>query len=384
MNPVVALAQALEAQPQDSQVLLQRFVAQHRFPITQGNQATFFFWDGLPADQVVMVHWVHGLESRQGLDRIGQTHAFFRTVHLPHRGRIEYKFEVQRGGGRHWVRDPHNPLLARDPFGANSVCPMPGYREPAWIAPEPLSRPGSMEHFSLASAAWGDVRGIDVYLPNEYKAHKRYPLLICQDGADYQRYAGIQAVLDNLITRHEVVPMVVAFTNGSDQRNVEYGANPRQAAFLVDELLPALQERYGLSQRPTDRGLMGASFGGVSTLFTAWERPGVFGRLLVQSGSLVFTDVGHHGRSPLWDPVVDFVNALRLDPARLDARVFLSCGTFESLIAYNRALAPVFRKAGLPTRFVESPDGHNWVAWRDRLRDGLSWLFPGHLRMTYD
>jgi enterochelin esterase family protein len=135
---------------------------------------------------------------------------------------------------------------------------------------------------------------------------------------------------------------------------------------------------------PADRGLMGASFGAVSSLFTAWHRPGVFGRLILQSGSFVFTDVGHHGRSELWDPVVEFVNALRLDPARIRARVFLSCGTFEGLIVYNRSIAPLMRAAGLQVRFVESADGHNWIGWRDRLRDGLSWSFPGHLWMTYE
>ena len=76
---------------------------------------------------------------------------------------------------------------------------------------------------------------------------------------------------------------------------------------------------------------MGASFGGVASLWTAWNHPGVFGKLLLQSGSFVFTDVGHHGRGPLWDPVVGFINDFRLDPARIDAQVFASCGTFESL-----------------------------------------------------
>ena len=27
---------------------------------------------------------------------------------------------------------------------------------------------------------------------------------------------------------------------------------------------------------------------------------------------------------------------------------------------------------------------HNWENWRDRLREGLSWLFPGPLWMVYE
>ena len=31
----------------------------------------------------------------------------------------------------------------------------------------------------------------------------------------------------------------------------------------------------------------------------------------------------------------------------------------------------------MEVRFTETPDGHNWENWRDRLREALSYLFPG-------
>lgn len=387
-SPIHALAQRLHQDQAASRHHLERFVTEHTFPLTRGGRATYFWWDGEPLDQLFLLHWINGLESRVPFQRIPNTHAWFVSVDYPPAGRIEYKLELHREGTRRLVRDPLNPRLARDPFGANSVCPMPAYAEPPWARPEADARPGSLEALTVESAAFGDRREVQVYLPSEYKAHKRYPLLVCHDGRDYLRYAGMKTVLDNLVGRKEVLPLIVAFTSGSAERNVEYGANPRQVDFLCDELLPALEARYGVTRDPGERALMGASFGGVSTLYTAWRRPGVFTRLLLQSGSLVFTDVGQHGRGPLWDPVVDFVNALREDPGPLlepvPHRIFMSCGIFEGLIRYNRALAPELRAAGLRVRFVESADGHNWVAWRDRLREGLSWLLPGHLWMTYE
>ncbi len=384
MSVVADLAASLRAAPDQADRLLKEFVASHRFPLVSGSAATFFFWDGRPVESIYLLHWVHGLESRQAFQQMGETQAWFLTVDLPVAGRVEYKFELHRGGQRHWVRDPLNLRLARDPFGANSVLPMPNYRIPPWTAPEVGVRPGSLDGFALRSAVWGDERPIQVYLPREYSPRRKYPVILCHDGRDYIEYAGIRTILDNLVHRHEVLPTVVVFTSGSDRRNAEYGANPKQVEFLCDELLPAVEKRYGVSSDPADRGLMGASFGAVSSLFTAWSRPGVFGRLLLQSGSFVFTDVGHHGRSDLWDPVVAFINAFRQDPARIQAKTFMSCGTFESLISYNRSIAPLMRAADLQVRFVESADGHNWIAWRDHLRDGLAWLYPGHLWMTYD
>lgn len=384
MKRIHELVGRIKADGAHADQTLAAFVRDNTFPLIDGDTAIFFFWDGHRAEAVHLVHWVFGLESRQALFRIEGTEAFFLPVELPGSARVEYKFEVVRDGWSRWVRDPHNARQAFDPFGSNSVCPMAGYSEPHWVHPEPNVRPGSLESFELQSEVWGDTREISVYLPVEYKPFKRYPLLICHDGRDYLKFANLQVILDNLIHRHEVRPLIVAFTSGSRERNREYGANPKQASFLVEEVLPAMVERYGISEDPHERGLMGASFGAVSSLYTAWHHPGVFRRLLLQSGSFVFTDVGGHGRGPLFDPVVAFVNQFRADPGRIGARVFMSCGTFESLISFNRSLHPMIRDAGLQVRFVESQDGHNWINWRDRVRDGLTWLFPGHLWMYYD
>ena len=380
---VLNLIESIRATPNRATRLLEDFAAANTFPLVEGDTATFFFWDGKPTKGVNLMHWVFGLETRQPFTRILGTDAFYLSLELPNRSRVEYKFELLRGGHRRWIRDPRNDLRAFDPFGSNSVCPMPGYEEPGWVNPAADCRRGRLETFTLDSEVWGDQREVTMYLPNEYKPHKRYPLLICHDGRDYRRFASMVDVLDALTHRREVRPLVVAFVDGHD-RNREYGANPKQPAFLVDEVLPAVRERYGVTRDAGQTGLMGASFGGVSTLYTAWTRPGVFGKLLLQSGSFVFTDVGHHGRSELFDPVVDFVNAFREDDTRLEGRVYQSCGVFESLIQFNRAMLPILRERGMDVRYAEARDGHNWIAWRDRLRDGLAWLYPGHLWMWYD
>jgi enterochelin esterase family protein len=82
--------------------------------------------------------------------------------------------------------------------------------------------------------------------------------------------------------------------------------------------------------------------------------------------------------------VVDFVNRYREQPIRFAERVFVSCGVYESLIYENRSLVPLLQRTGMEVRFVEAWDGHNWENWRDRLREGLSWLFPGALWMFYE
>jgi acetyl-CoA carboxylase carboxyltransferase component len=131
--------------------------------------------------------------------------------------------------------------------------------------------------------------------------------------------------------------------------------------------------------------MMGASFGAVASFSTACRYPDYWGRLLLQSGSFAFTDIGRgNRRGPLFDRVVEFVNEYRAAPRAVSQRVFMSCGVYESLIYENRSLVPLLDATGMQVKFVEARDGHNWDNWRDRLRLGLSWLFPGPLMIVYE
>lgn len=177
--------------------------------------------------------------------------------------------------------------------------------------------------------------------------------------------------------------MIVALTQAGD-RLKEYAGDPDHAAFIVRELLPHLQANLPLEDNPRRRCLMGASFGAVASLSTAWRHPGVFDRLLLLSGSFAFSDIGTHTRGPVFDPVVDFMNAFRKKPGHPARRIYVGCGMYESLIYENRSLVPLLQANDMVVRYREVHDGHNWENWRDRLQDGLSWLFPGPLWMVYE
>jgi enterochelin esterase family protein len=304
-------------------------------------------------------------------------------MEIPENSRVEYKLEVVRGRRRQLIRDPLNPLLARDPFGANSVCQSAGYRSPDWADEDPEARPGSLEPFSVHSETFGEERALQVYLPARFRKERRYPLLVVHDGEDYLAYSNLKTVLDNLIHRLEIPSTIVALI-GSPHRLEEYAHDERHARFLVDELVPALEAAYPTLAIPAARGLMGASFGAVASLSTAWYYPETFGRLLLQSGSFAFTDIGKGRRGPRFEPIVQFVNEFRSNPRVLAEKLYLSCGTYESLIYENRSLVPLLQSTGMQVRFTEARDGHNWENWRDRLREGLSWLFPGPIWMVYE
>ena len=92
----------------------------------------------------------------------------------------------------------------------------------------------------------------------------------------------------------------------------EYPNHAPHARFIARELVPLLTERAAADRRPGGAVPDGLSFGGIASLSTAVRYPGFFGSLLLQSASLVFTDIGSdHGGGPAFDPVVKFVNRYR-------------------------------------------------------------------------
>ena len=358
------------------------FFASHTFPIVDGSSITFV-WRG-EAEAVHLKHWVFGLPSSQTLARVEGTDVWHRTLQLPGGSRVEYKLEVVRNGHGEWIQDPLNPNKARDPFGGNSVAHGTGYEIPSWSHRDPTAAPGRLDELPIESKAFGRRQHFGIYLPARFRATRRYPLLIVHDANDYLRFASLGSILDNLIDRLEIPDMVVALTNSPDRLG-EYANDDRHARFLTDELVPHLERLFPLDSQPQARCLMGASFGAVAALSTAFKRPGFYGKLLLQSGSFAFTDIGdRNSRGPLFDPIVTFMNQFRANPTALSERVFVSCGMYESLIYENRSLVPMLQSTGMDVRYVEARDGHNWENWRDRLREGLSWLFPGPLLLVYD
>ncbi len=379
----LAINRLIDRRPLDPGTI-DRFIARHGAPVVEGDRATFL-WRG-EADEVMVRHRVVGLADPLPLRRIRDTDLWYVTIELPAGSRVEYQFELVWGEHREsYVNDPLNPKQAHGPFGASSVLAAAGYEVPEWCRPDPESRPGELVEQSLKSKALRSEVPFWLYLPARFRTVVRYPLLIVHDGRDYLDYTAFKAVLDNLIHRGDVAEMIVAFLPAGEKRLVEYANHAPHARFVARELTPYLLDAFPLIATPDGRTLMGSSFGGVAAVSTAARYPGQFGSLFLESASLVFTDIGgDHGGGPVFDPVVKFVNAYRARPRRIVERIFMTCGMYEPLITPNRSMVTTFREAGMEVRYVEARDGHNWENWRDRLRDGLTWLHPGEAKFMYE
>jgi enterochelin esterase-like enzyme len=376
----LAIAALVNTESTDA-AAVDRFVEAHGFPIVEGRYCTFVFRGDV--HEVRLRHWVFGLPTSQPFTRLAGTDLWYYVIELPEGSRVEYKLELRRGAETRLVQDPLNPRIAHDPFGANSVCHAEGYEVPEWTSPDPDAPTGRLEDRLIHSEALGGRRQVTLYYPARFRRTRRYPLVIFHDGGDYARYSSLKTVLDNLIHRLEIPGLIAALTHPPD-RMAQYRGSRAHSRYLTEELVPLLESELPLIARPEARGLVGASLGAVAALSTAADYSGFYGRLLLQSGSFAFSDIGHHDRGPVFDPIVDFVNGFRDHPRAVSKKVFVTCGMHESLIYENRTMVPLLQSTGMDVRYVEARDGHNWENWRDRLRTGLSWLFPGPLWLVYD
>ncbi|HEU0102443.1 MAG TPA: alpha/beta hydrolase-fold protein [Mycobacteriales bacterium] len=377
----LAINRLRERRPLDA-AAVDRFLARRQVPVVEGLRCTFL-WRG-EADEVWLCQRIVGLPDRLPLRRLRGTDLWFLVVELPEGSRVEYQIEIRRGEHYERFNDPLNPHLSHSPMGSSSVCFAYGYDTPTWALPDPEARPGELVDFSMRSRAMRRDVHVQVYLPARFRRSGSYPLLVVHDGSDFLQYASAKVVLDNLIHSLDVAETVVAFVDPGD-RLVEYPDSPAHARFVSTELLPRLERELPLVQRRAGRCLLGASFGAIASLSTANRSRDTYGSLVLMSGSFVFTDIGSdHGGGPAFDPVVEFVNRYRARPRRVADRLFVSCGVYEPLIVPNRSMVRTFEQAGMDVRYVEARDGHSWENWRDRLRDALSYVYPGPQKFVYE
>jgi enterochelin esterase family protein len=114
---------------------------------------------------------------------------------------------------------------------------------------------------------------------------------------------------------------------------------------------------------------VGVSLGALCLLFTHFTQPGVFGSLLLQSGSFFQprTDAMETGY-PFFKRLCGFVGSV-LDGSLASSvpriSLFMTCGAGEENIINNRVMASSLHDQGCPITFHEQPDAHNWTCWRD-------------------
>jgi predicted alpha/beta superfamily hydrolase len=268
-------------------------------------------------------------------------------------------------------------------------------------AAEPSHNPsvvGDLRLHEFSSRVFGNTRWVRVWLPPGYdeaeNKDRHYPVFYLNDGQNlFDRataYIGVEwqvdETADRLIREETIPPMIfVGIDNATKDRAKEYlpyrSFNPplmrpqgkRYPEFLISEIMPFLYQRYRIARGPENTGLGGSSLGAIISLFAVLDRPGIFGRLLLESPSLFVSN----------RRLLKYSRAFRAWPER----VFLAIGTRESgredrdeqFVDDARELERILRRAGLgdDRLRVNIDEGatHSEGEWAKRFPEALTFLF---------
>ncbi|MET9269315.1 alpha/beta hydrolase-fold protein [Kribbella sp. NPDC003557] len=283
--------------------------------------------------------------------------------------RMEYLFDIADLGMR---TDPTNPRVVGGAFGEHSWLPLPGYVEPAWIAVPPL--PSTLTPLTVDSPV-GPV-DVQVWAPDGIAPAFELPLLLSHDGPEFATYAGLTHYAGAMVASGALPPFRLALLRPTS-RNLWYAANPRYADALTQHVVPAVRAQYA-SRRPV---MMGASLGALAALHADWHFPNTFSALFLQSGSFFTPQTDpQESKFEFYAEVTGFVEqVLTATTAPGTPRIGMTAGTTEENVHNNRVLAARLAELGLDVRLDETPDMHNFTAWRDVLDPDLTEL----LRQTW-
>jgi putative tributyrin esterase len=159
----------------------------------------------------------------------------------------------------------------------------------------------------------------------------------------------------------------------------------RYEDYLLDELLPFVEDVYECQAGPAHRAIGGFSMGGAAALMQALRHPGTFSVVVSHAGAFeaplregdpyahqraardfAIPSVEAHER--VWGPVGSLVRQ-RYDlyslvaglPAGPRPAVYADVGTqdYPRIIGMNRRMVRSLRRAGIGTEFHERPGGHD-------------------------
>ncbi len=373
-----AFKDALETASGDAAALdafWQRLLDAHQVPFAHGDSVAFLYRG--EAGRVVwngdFNGWGGDTTFANAGARLDGTDLWILETAFPPDARLDYKIVLDDDA---WILDPANPWQQWSGFGPNSELRMPAYVYPHETLPRPGLPRGTLgEAQRLDSGVLGYAVAYRVYTPAGYDTLANLPVLYVTDGHEYadERLGSLPVVLDNLVAGGLVAPVLAVFV---DPREPERPENNRRrseyaddyaafAAFLADELVPAVDAAYRTDPSPEARGILGTSLGGLFAGYLGAARPGVFRRIAIQSPAF-FYDAEHNQ---------DRVYHAYAGQDRLPLRIFMSTGAIRDTEEGARRMRAVFEQKGYPLRYVEVNEGHSWGNWRALLDDLLVYLW---------
>jgi enterochelin esterase family protein len=313
------------------------------------------------------------LETVWPMYRVSGTSLWFRSQVFEMDARIDYKFE----NNFNLFLDPRNPRVCPNAFGGNSELVMPNYVDALEIEYYPDIPHGLLVDTIITSISLGNSRTIKIYLPPGYdsQAGETYGVVLFHDGLDFINFAKVNNILDYLINKKQIQPLIGVFVPPVE-REAEYAENKTEQYenFILNELMPYIDNKYRTKKEPDHRAMFGISYGGLITTQICYNHPESFGLAGPYSASYKVNSM-------------KVFSSVENGPKK-NIKWYLDCGTYEPTILRTLSeLRDTLLIKGYEVNWRQWHEGHSWGSWRAHLDIALEYFFPGDsvtVQVNYD
>ncbi|MDP1621700.1 MAG: alpha/beta hydrolase-fold protein [Bacteroidales bacterium] len=333
--------------------------AAQTIPLIENDTTVHFLYNG-DGKSVELAGDFTGWKSGIRMNHISGCNFRYYTATYEADARLEYQFVIN---STDWILDPSNPNKFKGGLGQNSEFRMPGYRVPPEISFYPVIPHGMIRDTTIYSTVLNNDREILIYLPPGYPAEgTSYPVILFHDGIEYIRLFNAGNVLDYLIAKQMMSPVIAVFVPPVD-REAEFSGNKIDSytQFITGEMMPLIDSLYPTSRDPSDRAMAGISNGGNISLYIGMKHPEVFGKISAQSSNIqtVISRTFSTGKM-------------------LDLELYLDIGAYDldPLMPMVRNFRDILAARGYEYQFNEWHEGHSWGNWQCHLRMPLIQFFP--------
>lgn len=274
------------------------------------------------------------------------------------------------------IADPINPQIKLRARSSASLLEVPGKAPELWEARDvPHGTIEIVPH--RASKISGETRQAWVYKPPGYdRSSKKYPILYLLHGsndtpAGWTMVGRAHFIMDNLLAEKKAREMIIVMPFGHavpfDAPRDEQTKNTRVFGdYLLNDLMPLIEQRYRVARGQKNRAIVGLSMGGGQAFqigLTNLDK---------------FSAVGMFSAGGISRGNEERVATLLKDPDEINRKLnlfWIGCGKDDGAFAASQALAVRLKSSGIDHTFRALEGRHTYSVWRECFSEVAPLLF---------
>lgn len=313
------------------------------------------------------------------MERLLDSNLWYKTYKVRNDIKFAYNYSVNdalddayKKRSRNFILDEFNrntivfPKDDEDREVKRSLVELCNVKPDIWTKTMSHANNGTLDLHRFKSNILDNSRRVWVYKPYKYEENnEKNNLIILTDGFMHINILNAINVLDNLMYKGLIPKNVCVFVDSNDNRVKELAFNKKYGEFITNEILPWVHDNYNVTTESEKTVIGGVSLGALAASYIAIIFPNIFGNVLAQSGSF------------FWDE--EWLIEKYKNRDKMETRFYLNVGFLEDRHyddepimkdSIDRMRAVLITK-GYDVFYEQSPSGHDYLSWGEKLATGL-------------